>query len=143
MADLRASLTRVYEKNGELTPQIVVDEARPETSELHHRFEWDDAVAGEAYRRTQAAELIRSVRIAFSDNKTGERKHIRAFHSLRESGEAERAGYVPTEEIVQDELATKILQQAFKREIADLKRKYGHLEDYIAWVRGEAEELAS
>ncbi len=143
MADLRASLTRIYEKNGELTPEGVVDEARPKASELHGRFEWDDAIAGEAHRRTQAAELIRSVRITFSDRATGERKFVRAFHSLREAGNAERGGYAPTEEIVQDELATRILQQQFKREIADLKAKYGHLQDYISWVVGEAEGLAS
>lgn len=143
MGDLRAAITRIYQKHGELTPQIVVDEARPENSELHHRFEWDDAIAGEAYRRVQGQELIRSVRIVFSDNKTGERKSVRGFHSLRQAGDAERGGYAPTEEIVQDELATRILQQAFQREIADLKRKYGHLSDYVAWIRGEAEGLAS
>lgn len=143
MADLRGTLAHYYQKHGELTPQIVVDEARPKNSPLHNRFEWDDKVAGEAYRRVQAAELIRSVRITFADERTGERKSIRAFHSVREAGDAERGGYAPTEEIVQDELATKILKQAFKREIADLKRKYGHLEDFIEWVRSEAEELAS
>lgn len=143
MADLRASLTRIYEKHGELTPHTVVEEARPETSELHSRFEWDDAVAGEAFRRTQAAELIRSVRITFADNRTGERKTVRAFHSLREAGSIDRGGYAPTEEIIQDELATKILKQEFQREIADLKRKFGHLEDYISWVRDEAQGLAS
>lgn len=143
MADLRASLTSIYQKHGELTPQVVVDEARPKTSELHGRFEWDDKVAGEAYRCTQAQELIRSIRINFTDNATGERKSVRAFHSLREAGDAERTGYAPTEEIVQDELATRILQQACKREIADLKRKYGMLEDFIAIIRGEIEGLAS
>jgi hypothetical protein len=140
MADLRAALTRIYEANGELTAQHVVDEARPETSELHHRFEWDDGVAGEAYRRVQAAELIRSVRIQFAvDPKSSERKYIRAFQSLNQSGDAERSGYIPTEEIVQDELATKILLNQFKREIGDLKRKYGHLAEFADIIRSAAE----
>lgn len=140
MADLRASLTRIYETQGELTPQHVVDDARPETSELHHRFEWDDELAGEAYRRTQAAELIRSVRIQFAvDSDTSERKYVRAFSSAREAGDAERAGYVPTEELVQDELATKILLKAFEREIADLKRKYGHLSEFAQMMMSAAE----
>lgn len=138
MADLRASLTRIYEKNGELTPAGVVDEARPEDSELHHRFEWDDAIAGEAYRRTQASELIRSVRIMFSDNATGEPKSVRAFQSLRETGAEDRMGYAPTREIIEDELATRILLQNFKREAAELQRKYGHLTEFIDWVRTEA-----
>lgn len=138
MADLRASLTRIYEKAGELTPELVVDEARPKTSELHHRFEWDDEIAGEAYRRVQAAELIRSVKVVFSDASTGERKSIRAFHSCRAAGDADRGGYAPTDEIIADDLSLRILRQEFAREIADLKRKYGHLDDYVAWVRAEA-----
>ena len=140
MADLRASLTRIYESHGELTPQHVVDDARPETSELHHRFEWDYALAGEAYRRTQAAELIRSVRIQYAiDPKTSERKYVRAFSSLAQAGDTERAGYVPTEDLIQDELSTKILLKEFEREIADLKRRYGHLSEFVTILRAAAE----
>lgn len=142
MADLRASLTRIYEARGELTSQNVVDDARPETSELHGRFEWDDAIAGEAHRRTQAAELIRSARIVFTEEETGETRSVRAFHSLREAGSS-RNGYVPTDEIVHDEMATRLLKQSFLREIADIKRKYAHLEAYADWVHGEAKVLAS
>lgn len=143
MSDLRSVLTAQYEKHGELTPQIVVEEARPKTAPLHGHFEWNNDVAGEKYRLVQAAELIRSVRISFSDNNTGERKSVRAFHSLREAGDADRTGYAPTDEILADELATRILQQSFKREIADLQRKYGHLDDYKAWIRAESDGLAS
>lgn len=138
MSDLRSALTASYMRHGQLTPQIVVDEARPETAPLHDRFEWDDAAAGEAYRRTQAADLIRSVRIVFTDKETtGERKYVRAFQSLRQSGDTERAGYVPTEEILQDEFATRLLLNQCKREIADLRRKYGHLEDFVSLIRSE------
>jgi len=130
MSDLRAELTGIYQKYGELTPQAVVDEARPETAPLHNRFEWDDALAGEAFRRVQAGELIRSVRIQYGiDPKTSERKYIRAFYAVREV-DAEKSGYVPTEEIVQDELATKILLKQCEREIGDLRRKYGHLKEF-------------
>lgn len=143
MADLRGALTRIYEANGELTPQAVVDDARPVKSELHNRFEWDNKVAGEAYRCSQAAELIRSVRITFSEEGTGERKFVRAFHSARLAGDSERGGYAPTGEILQDEIATQILLRECKREIADLKRKYGHLEDFVHLIRQETEGLAS
>lgn len=135
MADLRAELTGIYQKYGELTAQAVVEEARPETAPLHHRFEWDDAIAGEAYRCTQAAELIRSVRIQYAIDPKGERKYIRAFSSLRDGGDTERGGYVPTEELVQDELATKILLKQCEREINDLKRKYGHLKEFAELIR--------
>lgn len=143
MSDLRSLLTDSYQRHGELTPQIVVDEARPKTAPLHNRFEWDDEIAGEAYRRVQAAELIRSVRITFSDNKTGERKSVRGFHSLHQAGDKDRGGYAPTEEIVQDELALKLLLRELKREIGDLKKRYSHLEEFTVVVREELGELAS
>ena len=137
MADLRTALTGIYHRRGELSPPVVVDEARPVDSPLHERFEWDDEVAGEAYRLVQAAELIRSVRIVYQDKPTGESKSVRAFHSLREAG-SERKGYAPIDEIVTDELATKILLQEFLRKAAELKARYGHLVEYVDWVRSEA-----
>lgn len=135
MSDLRAALADIYQQRGELTPQIVVDEARPKGAPLHDRFEWNDKQAGEAYRRVQAAQLIRSVRIEFIGPTSGERKFVRGFHSLRQSGDDERDGYAPTDEIVQDEMATKILLRQFEREIADLKRKYGHLAEFAQIIR--------
>lgn len=137
MADLRASLTRIYSEKGELTPQSVVDDARPPASELHGRFEWNDEIAGEAYRRSQAAELIRSVRIEFVHEQTGERRQVRAFSSVREAGDAQGSGYRPTEEVMADPLASKILLRQCEREIADLKTKYGHLAEFGDLVQRE------
>lgn len=133
MADLRSVLTNHYKKYGELNPQIVVDEARPQGAPLHDRFEWDDEIAGEKYRLVQAQQMIRSVQIEFIDKRTGETKFVRGFHSCRESGLG--TGYQPTEEIVQDEVALKILLKQCEREIADLKRKYGHLAEFADMMR--------
>jgi hypothetical protein len=133
MADLRAVLTNIYEKHGELVPQTVVDEARPKGAPLHERFEWNDKIAGDAYRCVQAAEIIRSVRIRFDVD--GERKFTRGFVSARESGDTDRGGYVPTEEIVEDDLALQILLRELKREIVDLQRKYGHLKEFAGVLK--------
>lgn len=141
MADLRAELTGIYQKYGELTPRAVVEEARPETAPLHHRFEWSDEIAGEAYRRVQAQELIRSVRIQYAVDHKGERKYVRAFTSV--ASDPDKSGYVPTEELVEDEVATKILLRQCAREITDLKRKYGHLSEFVQLMREAAEEAAS
>lgn len=46
-----------------LTPQTVVEAARDPRSSLHSQFEWDDGVAGEAYRLQQARALIKRVRV--------------------------------------------------------------------------------
>jgi len=135
MSDLRSELTGLYQKHGELTPQVVVDEARAVDAPLHHRFEWDDTVAGEKYRLVQAAQLIRAVRIEYKTADSGERKFVRAFASLHDSGEPERQGYAPTEEIVQNDLSRKILLRNLEREIATLKRRYGHLAEFAEIIK--------
>lgn len=129
---LREQLSGIYQARGELTPQIVVDEARDETHPLHERFEWDDKVAGEAYRRVQASDLIRSVKVVFSETPAGERKSVRAFSSLSEVDDPERRGYAPTEELVENDLTRAILLRNLEREINSLKRKYGHLQEFGA-----------
>lgn len=58
--------------NGDLTPDIVLDAARPESSPLHKHFEWDDSVAAEAWRKDQARTLIQSYKLHIVDER-GER----------------------------------------------------------------------
>lgn len=137
MSDLRSELTGVYQTRGELTPQVVVDEARPEGAPLHHRFEWDDSLAGEQYRLIQAARLIRSVRIEYTSPQSEEKKFIRAFSSLHESGEPERQGYAPTEEILENDVTRRILLRNMERDIATLKRRYGHLKEFAQMMRDQ------
>ena len=38
----------------DIRPGAIVDAARSKRSKIHHLFEWDDGIAGEAYRRSQA-----------------------------------------------------------------------------------------
>lgn len=54
--------------DGQLLPEAVVEEARPEDAPLHPVFEWDDAVAGELYRLNQARYFIRCVRIVLDES---------------------------------------------------------------------------
>jgi len=56
---IRRELARIARANGGiLMPSAVVEAARPESSPLHSRFEWDDGEAANAYRLWQARQLI-------------------------------------------------------------------------------------
>ena len=48
----------------EVTPELVLQKAKKKSSAMHDLFEWDDEVAAEKFRRTQALELLRSIKIA-------------------------------------------------------------------------------
>lgn len=63
---------------GKLTPEVVVNAARPKTAPLHKCFEWNDERAAELHRRAEAAKLIRSVRVK-RENAEGEARVVRAF----------------------------------------------------------------
>lgn len=133
MTDLREQLLAVRTKYGSLTPANVVTEARAEDHPLHARFEWDDAVAGEAWRREQAHELIRSVKVSYVDSQ-GQRSDIRSFHAVRTS-----TGHVyqPVDEIVGDDIASRILLTDMEREWNALRRRYDRFAEFYKMVRAD------
>lgn len=143
---LREELEAIYERRGVLTPALVVEEARRLDHPLHSRFEWDDEIAGEAYRRAQAQTLIRSVRIRYVSESTEEvSESVRGFTSVRTP-----AGYAyqPTIEVISDPLKAKMALNDMKREWQTLKRRYQDFEQFWALVQAdlphglvEAEEL--
>ena len=132
---LREQLQAIYEEHGKLTPTLVVDTARDADHPLHSRLEWDDALAGEAYRRQQAHDLIQSVRIVH-DRADKEPLSVRAFHAVRdEDGHA----YRPTDEILDDPLLTKMLMADMKREWLTLRARYEHFAEFRQLVAADLE----
>jgi hypothetical protein len=49
--------------SGELTPDLVLADAKSHSSPLHKYFDWDDTSAAVKYRRMQAGKLIRSITV--------------------------------------------------------------------------------
>ena len=85
-------LERISKEHGEITPPLVVDEARPEESPIHEVFEWDDYVAAEHHREHQARQLIRSIEVVKPEGNT-EPVFIH-IHSEQ--------AYLPTKTVVND-----------------------------------------
>lgn len=132
---LRDQLQAVYEQHSRLTPALVVDAARPKDHPLHSRFEWNNTIAGEAYRRQQAHDLIQSVRIVH-DREDKEPLSVRAFHAVRDDvGHAFR----PTEDILDDPLLTKMLLADMKREWTTLRARYEHFVEFRQLVLTDLE----
>lgn len=66
--------------NGELTPDIVVKEAKKKSSILHKYFEWDNDYAAERYRLYQARNIIGSiVEVTVIDDSN---KEVRSFYNV-------------------------------------------------------------
>lgn len=129
---LRDQLQAIYDQAGTLTPALVVDTARDPGHPLHDRFDWDNAVAGEAWRKHQAHELITSVKIVYREHEDGRQDKVRAYHAVRnETGFV----YEPADVIAKDPLKSKILLQDMEREWRALRRRYQQFSEFFEMVR--------
>ena len=75
----KQALQDLYDKYGMLTPGLVVIAAENPGHELHDRFEWDDSIAAARYRLTQAAAIIRSVKVTVERGPDKDPIRVRAF----------------------------------------------------------------
>ena len=88
-----AELKAMEDRRGRLTPHQVVEAAEPEGSALHDCFEWDDSIAGAAYRVEQARELLKRVKIEL----VIEDRSFRTVGYVRDpSKQQNKPGYVAT-----------------------------------------------
>lgn len=129
---LREQLLAVRAEYGSLTAANVLDAARAIDHPLHSRFEWDDSIAAERYRESQASDLIRKVKLTFADS-SGEPKDVRAFLVVR--GDEPTSEYVPTEEVMADPFTSRLILQEFQREWKAFKARYEHLAEFAATIR--------
>lgn len=117
-----------------VTPEQIVDKGRDESTELHLCFEWDDTVAAEKYRVTQAKDIVRHLYIVRNDpdetageNADGEKvivNRVRAFNHLPGID-----GYMQTAHIVKQEDKYQLLLQQAYAELRAFKRKYSCLSE--------------
>lgn len=131
---LRDRLQGIYDNNGYLTPALVVDTARDEADPLHEHFEWDDAVAGEAHRREQARQLIRSVRVTYA-KPTGEESSVRAYQAVRTPDRGNV--YESTEKVAQDPFLARLVLRDMERDWRQLKRRYDEFEEFWELIRAD------
>jgi hypothetical protein len=80
-------LDRIYQKRRVVTVDVVLGDARNPKSPLHSYFEWDDAVAGERYRRAQATAMIMAskyvAQLVENEKKAGKGKTVDAARVRR------------------------------------------------------------
>ena len=130
-----AELTSIVERDGIVTSTAVVEAARPADAPLHPAFEWDDAVAAEAYREGQAEHLIRSLVVVYQKPDGEPAKPTRYLVNIR--GRADEAtedavvataatvgAYVPIQRVMEnDELRRRYVKQAHQ-ELTAWRRRY-------------------
>lgn len=117
---------RLEKQQGHITPKIVLESARSETSAIHPCFEWNDDVAAEKYRETQAGLLIRNLTVKMIETGEKQTEPVRAYVSIKQSDSSE---FISLQNVLKDdELTQKMLEQA-KNELNAFEKKYSALQE--------------
>lgn len=127
-ADAQKVAEEIIAIGDEATPAKILKKGRSEETELHKCFEWNDSIAAEKYRLSQARKICEVLVIQRLPDAPKDAPEIRIFHKTESTG-----GYKPINRIVQnDDEYQKLLQRAFA-EFHALKIKYQNLQelDYI------------
>lgn len=111
-----------------LTPEKIVEAARPKHAVLHDAFEWSDEVAGEEWRKHQAGQLVRSIVRVVARGEQDEPLHTRAFVSVNISDQPQYVSAAVA--ISDDKLRAQLLASAF-RELEAFRKKYEDLEELV------------
>ena len=70
--DAGALLETIRNQFGEVTPELVLKEARHKDSVIHNDFQWDDEKAATLYRLDTARRIIRHLRVVSEGEVTDE-----------------------------------------------------------------------
>lgn len=113
-------------RNGRLTQDDVVAEARAESSPLHPAFEWNDETAAHKYRLEQAGYMIRSIVVTVDKSET-EQVPIRAFVNVER--EKDRS-YTSLAHAMSDaELRAQVVAKAWA-ELEAWRKRYAELNEF-------------
>jgi hypothetical protein len=135
MATIRDELRKIHKQHKVLTPALIVHVASDPDHPLHSSFEWDDTTAAHKYRLTQAQEMVRRFQIAYRDTRNRE-KTVREWTSVKRPNHPTPV-YVPTEEVVTDELLLAIVLRDMEREWKALKAKYARYVEFRDLILGD------
>lgn len=114
-----------------LSPASLVNASRPEGAPLHGEFEWNDAVAAEQYRQTQAAGIIRNLTVVV----TSSEEQPRAFVNIKQN---EASGsYISIARALDNDEWKKQMLTAAKRDMNLFIAKYRGLSE----LAGVIEEM--
>ena len=125
------------EKKGNLTPKALVDASRRKNAALHDLFEWNDEIAAEKYRETQASYLIRSIAVV----STGTSEPIRAFVSVTVNEQATERTYINVKRALSTNGTREEVLAIALAELRAFERKYKNLEE-LASVLAAIREVA-
>lgn len=121
-------LQAIREQNGGLTPAMVVERARDESSAMHALFPWDDAEAARVGRELIASKMIRSIRVTIVSAR-GKPIATNAFVSRPDPSNKGKRSYVATTEAMDDEEGRALILRQAWAELHAWRRRFSELQE--------------
>ena len=117
------------EKENKLNAENLVNVSRDKAAPLHNEFEWDDVIAGEEWRKSQARKLIAHiVRVEKTDDEEQSKATpIRAYFKIVPTENT----YSSTDVIVKRQDTRQLLLQQALAELKAFRRKYAALTELV------------
>ena len=125
-------------------PEQIVESARPARSPLHRAFDWDDTVAADKWRLSQARHLVASI-ITEIDTKDGSAE-VRAFVSVkgRQGFEYQRIDRIMGDDDARIQILRNALDdiRAYQNRYRALADVLGSLSEFEQHLAGELRRLS-
>lgn len=123
-------LESIEKREGMITPELFLEESRPEDSPTHNCFEWDDTVAAERFRRSQAYHTIKDLEVVVLNAEDS--IPTKAFVNTVEIHPNERGVFKSINIALSSVDSRDIVIQNAKREMEMFKKKYAELSELAA-----------
>lgn len=141
-----AELEKIQEEHGEIVPATVVATARATDNPMHKLFTWDDAVAGEKYRHTEAQFILRNLRINYVRKEEDEQEPriltVRAFVNIETQETDEdneptegRRVYLSTSVAFQNPQHRAYVLKTAREELETWRNRYAALREFDGVIR--------
>lgn len=124
--EAQQELVSIYERDGALNPEAVVDAARSKKSALHDRFNWDDKAAAHEHRLHVARKIIS---VAVTVIPALSNSPVKQFVSIKALRGTDKGSYIATADILSDEAKYAMALNDALRDLERLKYRYNHFKD--------------
>lgn len=127
----------IEEQAGGTTEELILSDAKSPRSPLHEWFEWDDTIAADKYRITQARYLVRSINVTIN-HPDGTEDEVRAFYHVtvtdRETEQTDRLVVTLDRVMTEAELRAQVIEEALKQ-LQAWRRKYEQYSEFAGIIR--------
>ena len=117
-------MEEIIHEQGVVTKVNFLEASRPEDSETHDLFEWDDTKAAEKYRLHQSNMIINSLTVQISVADRENPINTRAFVNVQQENMRRHAEFLRIDTAMSDrEFKTIVLANAIQ-ELKEIRKKY-------------------